>query len=181
MTYLKGFRALKITNNCLKKKKHVIQIKKFQQVPSKPWKLLPERVPTTPEQQPPQQSPGQSLQTKGKIPKEAQLRVSTINIEETFNLRRHCVSFIGVKLNKYYKNWKRYTKDHHILSIIKQRLKIDFSEVPFQSGYRIHLRSVQESNNLLAEVRKLLGKGVIVKSKPEFGDYISGVFKRQDR
>lgn len=42
----------------------------------------------------------------------------------------------------------------------------------------IHLSSERESNSLLAEARKLLDKGAIVKSKPEFGDYISAVFTR---
>ena len=57
----------------------------------KPWKPLLEIVPTTPKQQKLQQSPGQSLQPKGEIPKEAKLSVGTINIEE----RQHCVNFIG--------------------------------------------------------------------------------------
>ena len=136
---------------------------------------------TTLKQQPLQQSPRQSLQTKGKISKEAQLRVGTINIEEKINLSQHCASFVGGKLKKYYENWKRFTKDPHILGIIKVVLKIDFSEVPFQSGYKIHLRSVQESNNLLAEVRKLLGEGVIVKCKPQFGDYFTAAFTRNKK
>ena len=42
----------------------------------------------------------------------------------------------------------------------------------------IHLSSERERNSLLAEARKILDKGAIVKSKPEFGDYISEVFTR---
>ena len=43
---------------------------------------------------------------------------------------------------------------------------------------KIHLRSEQECNNLLAEVRKLLDKEVISKSKPEFGGYIFRLLTR---
>ena len=54
-------------------------------------------------------------------------------------------------------------------------------KIGFQSGYKIRLKSVQESNNFLAKVRRLLEKGVIIKGKPEFGDYISGVFTRDKK
>ena len=99
-------RILGIKNNkqLFEKEKTLFKPKKLQKVSSKSWKPLPERVPTTPKQQPLQKSPRQSLQTKGKIPKEAQLRVGTINIEEKFNLSQHCAKFIGQKLKKYYKN-----------------------------------------------------------------------------
>ena len=70
---------------------HIIQTKKNSKGFLKPWKPLLEIVPTTPKQQTLQQSPGQSLQPKGEIPKEVQLWVGTINIEE----RQHCVNFIG--------------------------------------------------------------------------------------
>ena len=70
MTSLKGFRGSKITNNFFKEKNHIIQTKKKpQKVFSQPWTPLPEREPTTPKQQPLQQSPGQSLQIKEKFTK----------------------------------------------------------------------------------------------------------------
>lgn len=47
--------------------------KKYSKGFLKPWKPLLEIVPTTPKQQTLQQSPGQSLQPKGEIPKETQL------------------------------------------------------------------------------------------------------------
>ena len=161
----------------MKKKKHLIQIKKASKGFLKILETITRKGTNNTKQQPLQQSPGQSLQTKEKSPKEAQLRAGTINIEENFNLS---ANFIGGKLKKYYEKQKRYTKDLHILGIIKEELKINFSETPFQSGYKKHLRLVQESNNLLTEVRKLLEKEVIVKSKPEFSD-ISGMFTRDKK
>ena len=91
------------------------------------------------------------------------------------------IQFQGGQLKKYYENWKKYTKDHHILNIIKEGLRLDFEQIPFQSGYRIHPRSESETNIIIAEVTKLLKKGVIVKSKPEVGDFVSGVFTRDKK
>ena len=86
----------------MKKKKHLIQIKKASKGFLKTLETITRKCTNNTKQQPLQQSPGQSLQTKEKSPKEAQLRAGTINIEENFNLSQHCANFIGGKLKKYY-------------------------------------------------------------------------------
>ena len=170
MTYLKEFWALKITSNCLKKKKHIIQTKKT----SKGFLKILETITRKGTNNTKTATTTEIAQTVASDKRENSQRSTTKG-------RYHCAKFIGQKLKKYYENWKRYTKDPHILGIIMEALKIDSSKVPFPSGYEIHLRSAQESNNLLAKVRKPLEKGVIVKSKPEFGDYIYGVFARDKK
>ena len=105
--------------------------KNLQEVSAKPWKLLPERVPTTPQCQPIQQPLGKLIQTNGKITREAHIRVGTTSIEENIKWG---------KLKKYYENWKKYTSYSNTLRIIKEGLKINSAEVPFQSGYKIYFR-----------------------------------------
>ena len=68
---------------------------------SKPWKPLSERAPATPKTQPLDPLLGQLLQVKGKISKEAQETVGTINIEEKYDLRQRCGNIIEGKLKKY--------------------------------------------------------------------------------
>ena len=55
-----------------------------------------------------------------------------------------------------------YTRDPDLNCIIKNGLKIDFSIVPFQSGYRAQRWPEEES-------------------KPKIGDYISRVFTRDEK
>lgn len=55
-----------------------------------------------------------------------------------------------------------YARNPDLICIIKNSLKLDFSIVPFQSGYRAQRLSEKES-------------------KPKIGDYISRVFTRDEK
>ena len=55
-----------------------------------------------------------------------------------------------------------YARNPDLICIIKNGLKLDFSIVPFQSGYRAQRFSEKES-------------------KPKIGDYISRVFTRDEK
>ena len=87
----------------------------------------------------------------------------TVSIEQ---LHEATAEFCGGKLQYFYENWSRYTQDSYILGIIKDGLKLDLIEIPFQHGYGTHPFSLTETNILQSEIGKLIQKKVIVPSFP---------------
>ena len=65
--------------------------------------------------------------------------------------------------------------------IIKNGLKLDFNEIPFQLCCNNFLLSKEEIKITKSEIQKLKSKKVIVNTDKRTGDYISGVFTRSKK
>ena len=90
-------------------------------------------------------------------------------------------SFEGGKLKYYYEHWKTYTSDTFILDIIKNGLKLDSNEIPFQHCCNNFPFSKEEMSIINSEIKKIKSKKVIVNTDKRTGDYISGVFTRSKK
>ena len=76
---------------------------------------------------------------------------------------------------------QKYTSDIFILDIIKNELKLDFTEIPFQHRCNSFPLSTEEMSIINSEIQKLKSKKVIVNRDKGIGDYISGVFTRSTK
>ena len=90
-------------------------------------------------------------------------------------------NFEGGKLKYYYEHWKKYTSDTFILDIIKNGLKLDFNEIPFQHCCNNFPLSKEEMSIINSEIQKLKSKKVIVNTDRRTGDYIFDVFTRSKK
>ena len=59
----------------------------------------------------------------------------------------------GGKSKYYYKHWKKYTSDTFILDIIKNELKLDFNEIPFQHCCNIFPLLKEEMSIINSEIK----------------------------
>ena len=87
----------------------------------------------------------------------------------------------GGKSKYYYKHWKKYTSDTFILDIIKNELKLDFNEIPFQHCCNNFSFSKEEISIINSEIIKPNSKKVIVDTDKTTVDYIPGVFTRSKK
>ena len=89
--------------------------------------------------------------------------------------------FEGGKLKYYYEHWKKYTSDTFMLDIIKNELKLNSNEIPFQHCHNNFPLSEEEMSIINSEIQKLKSRKVIVNTDKRTGDYISGVFIRSKK
>ena len=89
--------------------------------------------------------------------------------------------FKGGKLKYYYEHWKKYTSDTFMLDIIKNELKLNFNEIPFQHCHNNFPLSEEEMSIINSEIQKLKSRKVVVNTYKRTGDYISGVFIRSKK
>ena len=92
-----------------------------------------------------------------------------------------CENFEEGKLKNYYEHWKKYTSDTFIHDIIKNGLKLDFNEIPFQHCCNNFPLSKEEMSIINSEIQKLNSKRVIVNTDKRIGNYISGVFTKSKK
>ena len=85
------------------------------------------------------------------------------------------------KLKNYYEHSKKYISDTFLLDIIKNGLKLDFNEIPFQHCCTNFLLSKEEMSITNSEIQKLKSKKVIVNTGKRTGDYVSGVFTKSKK
>jgi len=110
------------------------------------------------------------------------LKVSANNIGNIKNILSQDVkNFEGGNLRYFSKNWYKYTQDSYILDIISNGLKLDLMEMPIQNQYSIHPLAKNETEIVSSEIQKLLNKKVLVHTKPEIGQFVSGVFTRDKK
>ena len=76
---------------------------------------------------------------------------------------------------------KKNTSDTFILDIIKNGLKLDFNEIPFQYCCNNFHLSKEETSVINSEIQKLKSKKVIVNRDERTRDYISGVFTKSKK
>ena len=81
-------------------------------------------------------------------------------------------------LREISKTPQKYSSDTFILDIIKNRIKLEFNEIPFQCCCNNFPLSKEEMNIINSETEKLKSKKVIVNTDKRTGDYISGVFTK---
>ena len=96
-------------------------------------------------------------------------------------LHKDMKNFAGGNLRYFSKNWYKCTKDKYILYIITNGLKIVLKEIPTQNSRSTYPLSSKENEIISIEIKKLLNKLVIVYSKAEEGEFISGVFDRDKK
>ena len=89
--------------------------------------------------------------------------------------------FEGGKLKYYYEHWKKYTSDTFMLDIIKNELKLNSNEIPFQHCHNNFPLSEEEMSIINSEIQKLKSRKVIVNTDKRTGDYISVVFIRSKK
>ena len=110
------------------------------------------------------------------------MKVSANNIGNIKNILSQDVkNFEGGNLRYFSKNWYKYTQDSYILDIISNGLKLDLMEMPIQNQYSIHPLAKNETEIVSSEIQKLLNKKVLVHTKPEIGQFVSGVFTRDKK
>lgn len=69
-------------------------------------------------------------------------------------------------------NWGKLTADPHILNMVKG-CKIDFDQLPHQRQPPCqHQLSNKETETISAEIKKLVFKGVLLKSSHEEGEFL---------
>ena len=110
------------------------------------------------------------------------MKVSAGNIDNIKTILSQDVkNFEGGNLRYFSKNWCKYTQDPYILDIISNGLKLDLMEIPIQNHYSVHPLSKDETEIISTEIQKLLNKKVVVPSKPEIDQFVSGVFTRDKK
>ena len=108
--------------------------------------------------------------------------VSTYNMDYIKNeLLQDVNNFRGGNLRYFSKNWCKYTKDPYILDIIKNGLKLDLQQYPHQEHYSTHPLSKIEAKVINLELEKLIKKKVIIYSKHEPNQFVSGIFTRDKK
>lgn len=94
------------------------------------------------------------------------------------NLLDEVENFQAGNIQNYYENWKEITSDKNILDIVKNGVRIDFSEIPSHKEMGYMSYSPQEKIIIENEIAKLSKKGVIKKCSPVDDQFISSVFTR---
>ena len=86
--------------------------------------------------------------------------------------------FKAGRIKGYLLNWGKLTADPHILNMVKG-CKIDFDQLPHQRQPPCqHQLSNKETETISAEIKKLVLKGVLLKSSHEEGEFLSTIFLR---
>ena len=86
--------------------------------------------------------------------------------------------FQAGRIQCYLLNWGKLTTDPHILNMVKG-CKIDFDQLPHQRQPPCqHQFSNKEAETISAEIKKLVHKGVLLKSSHEKGEFLSTIFLR---
>ena len=86
--------------------------------------------------------------------------------------------FKAGRIKGYLLNWGKLTADPHILNMVKG-CKIDFDQLPHQRQPPCqHQLSNKETETISAEIKKLVFKGVLLKSSHEEGEFLSTIFLR---
>ena len=67
------------------------------------------------------------------------------------------------------------------MDIISNCLKLDLKQLPTQNSMSSYPLSSKESEIISVGIKKLLKKSVIVYSTPEEGEFISGIFTRDNK
>ena len=78
-------------------------------------------------------------------------------------------------------NWESLTTDYFILDIIKNGLKLTFTDIPQSNSPFQYPRPNMKRDIIGEEVEKLLHKGIITVSKECAGDCYSNSFIREKR
>ena len=90
-------------------------------------------------------------------------------------------SFAAGNIEHFYKNWKKITNDHIILSIFQYGFKINFKEKPQYQNVPKILHGMLETEIITQEVKNFSNKGVIVECSRETCDFVSTVFTWQKK
>ncbi len=96
---------------------------------------------------------------------------------DTEYLHHKVKSFTAGNIRNYIRNWEDLTGDINILDIVKNGLKLNFTDAPPDSREPFEYpRSKTEFEKIDVEVRKLLKKGVVEYCNREEGEYFSNLF-----
>ena len=91
-------------------------------------------------------------------------------------LQKKIETFKGGCISDKINEWKKLTSDLEILQTV-QGLTLDFlEEEPPDTMQQV--KSGQNSPQIMEEVKKLLNKGVVVRTVHETGEFISPIFLR---
>ena len=90
-------------------------------------------------------------------------------------------NFEGGKLRHFCDHWKKYTSDTFILNIIKNGLKLDLNEIPFQHCCTNFPLSKKGMSLINTEIQKFKSKKVIVNTDKTTGNWISSDFTRRNK
>ena len=84
-------------------------------------------------------------------------------------------------MKNYFTIWQKITSDRVVLDIIKNSLKINFKVRPGISSAPKIRHCEQEIKIVNTEIKKLLGKGVIIECERDKGGFILTIFTRQKK
>ena len=90
-------------------------------------------------------------------------------------------NFEGGKLRHFCDHWKKYTSDTFILNIIKNGLKLDLNEIPFQHCCTNFPLSKKGMSLINTDIQKFKSKKVIVNTDKTTGNWISSDFTRRNK
>ena len=105
--------------------------------------------------------------------------VSPKNFTSRFDLEQlkaQVINFQAGNISSKYRYWRRLTSDSHILNIVRDGLKLEFSSDPPEREPFEYPRGKAEYDTIDNEISQLLKKGVIEYCDGEDGEYFSNLF-----
>ena len=92
------------------------------------------------------------------------------------SLKTQVVNFKAGNISTKYQNWRKLTSDRYILDIVRNGLKLEFSNEPPEREPFEYPRGKVEHDVNDKEISQLLCKGVIEYCEREEGEYFSNLF-----